>query len=319
MLSRPDLVRRAFEAFSEDASSPPPLTLRGANAVDSYDRAEPYDAAIDEPTDAYIEGFAFWGLTYLDARSWRHYLPRLIEYGLRHADDPRMAVEALVRSCRPPDRYPPRLATLTAAQETIVRDFLELVAFGDIVAGLRDEAQQALEEWWLPNPRSRPTLDDIQAMRAQPVEYKHVGEGGYRLTVPQTLTGSGIKVIPTESRSVEVWGGHMCGDVHTVVAVNRTPLSVRSYDEEVRLRLGLFNTPGAAREVVVHGATRASQRDGESAGDSPAEPHYFSLLVAEAEHEVVTLTVRSWPREDAIREMNRIVGSFSVTPRQAPS
>ena len=55
------------------------------------------------PTDAYLEGFAFWGLGYLDARSWRHYLPRLIEYAFRHPHDPAMVTEALVRSLRPPE------------------------------------------------------------------------------------------------------------------------------------------------------------------------------------------------------------------------
>ena len=50
------IVRRASEAFNEAASVPPPLTLRGANALDGYDRPEPYDAAVDSPTDEYLEG-----------------------------------------------------------------------------------------------------------------------------------------------------------------------------------------------------------------------------------------------------------------------
>ena len=74
------IVTRAFELFRSDATEPPPLTLRGANAVDSYDVPTPFDPAQDEPTDAYLEGFGFWGIGYLDARSWRHYLPRLIGY-----------------------------------------------------------------------------------------------------------------------------------------------------------------------------------------------------------------------------------------------
>ena len=76
----------------------PALPLRGANAVDSYDHPEPFDASVDEPTDEYLEGFAFWAMPYLDARSWRHYLPRLIEYALAHPGDPHMVVEATVRS-----------------------------------------------------------------------------------------------------------------------------------------------------------------------------------------------------------------------------
>src|SRR5207245_8359681 len=57
-----EIVRSAFEAFRADAETVPPLTLRGGNAVDSYDDAEPFDPACDDPTDAYIEAFAFWGL-----------------------------------------------------------------------------------------------------------------------------------------------------------------------------------------------------------------------------------------------------------------
>src|SRR5439155_13353133 len=91
---------QAFEAFRADATAPPALTLRGANALDGYDRPTPFDPAADEPTDAYLEGFAFWGITYLDARSWRHYLPRLIDYSFRRQNDPAMVTEALVRSLR---------------------------------------------------------------------------------------------------------------------------------------------------------------------------------------------------------------------------
>ena len=159
------IVARAFEVFEADAREPPPLTLRGANAVDGYDEPTPFDPAVDEPTDAYIEGFAFWGLAYLDARSWRHYLPRLIDYAFRRPDDPAMAVEALVRSLRPPDRYPPRLATLSAGQENVVRSFLEQIALGEEFPHLQFDAQQALEEWWLPNPRSRPTAEEVAALR----------------------------------------------------------------------------------------------------------------------------------------------------------
>ena len=89
-----EIVSRAFEVFRTDVGSPPPLTLRGGNAVDSYNQPVPFDPAEDEPSDAYFEGFAFWGLGYLDARSWRHYLPRLLDYAFRHPNDPAMVAEA---------------------------------------------------------------------------------------------------------------------------------------------------------------------------------------------------------------------------------
>jgi len=85
-------------------------------------------------------------LGYLDAQSWRHYLPRLIDYAFRRPDDPAIAVEALLGSLRPPDRYPPRLGTLTAEQEAVIVAFLETLALGDGSDHLQDEAQQALEQ-----------------------------------------------------------------------------------------------------------------------------------------------------------------------------
>jgi hypothetical protein len=79
-VSTADLVNRVYEVFHSDTSASQALTLRGANAVDSYSRPMPFDPAEDSPTDQYLEGCAFWGLGYLDAHSWRHYLPRLIDY-----------------------------------------------------------------------------------------------------------------------------------------------------------------------------------------------------------------------------------------------
>ena len=71
--------------FSSEPVAIPPLTLRGGNAVDDYAEPPPYDPRIDEPTDAYLERYAFSGVVYLDPVSWRYYLPRLIDYALRHS------------------------------------------------------------------------------------------------------------------------------------------------------------------------------------------------------------------------------------------
>src|SRR5262245_19771430 len=243
------IVSRAVEVFRTDAAAPPPLTLRGGKAVDSYRQPSPFDPAEDEPTDAYLEGFAFWGLGYLDARSWRHYLPRLIDYAFRRPDDPAMVTEALVRSLRPPDRYPPRLATLSADQESVVRSFLEQVALGEAFPHLQFDAQQALEEWWLPNARSRPTAQEIAALRAAPVAYRRVAGDVYRLSVPETFTSGGAHTIPQESRRVEVWGGYLCGDAHTIVAVNVTPLDQRSLADSVQARTTLFRDVPSRRSI----------------------------------------------------------------------
>src|SRR5258705_3209792 len=203
------VVARAFEAFRVDATVPPPLTLRGANAVDSYDLPMPFDPAEDEPTDDYLEGFAFWGLGYLDACSWRHYLPRLIDYAFRRPDDPAMVTEALVRSLRPPDRYPPRLATLNADQEAVVRMFLEQAAIGDAIPHVQSEAQQALAEWWLPNPRCRPTAEGPAVLRAPPGAPPGAAGRGAPPPGPDPVPRRGVPPGPGEAPRNAAAGGEL--------------------------------------------------------------------------------------------------------------
>ena len=306
------IAARAFEAFRDDVAVPPALTLRGGCAVDSYDEAGPFDAVLDQATDGYLERFTFWGLAYLDARSWRHYLPRLIDYAVRTPEDPAMVVEALVRSFRPPDRYPPRLATLDGRQEDVVRAFLEQAALTDALPHVKEDAQQALEEWWLPNAPSRLTPADIDLLRARPVSHRVVTADVYRVSIPETLVGSGMRVIPEESRRTEVWGGLLCGDAHTVVAVNVTPLRVRSLDESVIWRQALFREPVRARSTAVLGAPAAKRMDGLTPGASPAEPQTLVRVFAIAGHELVTLSIRSWPRDDLTREVERIAASLEI-------
>lgn len=147
----PDLAARAFAAFAEDAAASPPLTLRGGADIDGYDNASPYDATLDQLTDDYLTRFAYWSLPHLDASSWRHYLPYLIDYALRHAGEPGdMVVEGLLSSLRPPDREPPRLASLSPEQEAVVTELLERLAFGPGSAHAAF-ATQVLGEYWVPN------------------------------------------------------------------------------------------------------------------------------------------------------------------------
>ena len=308
----PSIVTRAFEVFEADVMAPPPLTLRGANGVDSYEQPAPFDPAADEPTDAYLEGFAFWGLAYLDARPWRHYLPRLIDYAFRRPDDPAMVVEALVRSLRPPDRYTPRLAALSADQENVVRSFLEQIALGEGFPHVQADAERALDEWWLPNARSRPTAQEIAALRAAPVAHRVVVGDVYRLSVPETFTGSGARTIPQESRRAQTWGGYLCGDADTVVAVNVTPLDRRSLAESVRASMTLLGETGSPRRVVVPGSRHAERLDGMTQAGSPAEPQTLTMILAVTGGELVTLSIRSWPRDDIGREVDRILDSFEI-------
>ena len=309
-------MRSAFEAFRADADTAPPLTLRGGNAVDSYDVAEPFDLTRDEPTDAYFEGFAFWGLGYLDAQSWRHYLPRLISYAFRRPDDPAMVVEALIRSLRPPDRYPPRLATLTAAQEAVVLAFLETLALGNGSAPMQEDAQQALEEWWLPGARYRPNPEELAALRSAPVTFQGVERARYRLMLPADFTSSGARHIPEESRTVEVWRGTLCGDLPTTVAVNLTPLAGRHLRHIMeRAATGLRAASVEHRPLHVPGATRSERLDGLTRGDSPTEPERIMIAAALIGQEVVLLTLRTWPRDDVEAAMERIVAAFEIVAR----
>jgi len=146
---RSEIRHRAFEAFQADALTNPRMTLRGGYAEDGYDFAPPFDPVLDELTDTYLETYTFWGLAYLDPASWRHYLPHLIGYAYRHKDDPAMVVEGLLHNLRPPDRVPPRLASLTPDQEAVIVAFLEDIAFSEDLA-ISDFAMQVLEEWWIP-------------------------------------------------------------------------------------------------------------------------------------------------------------------------
>jgi hypothetical protein len=160
-MERSEISRRAGEVFHADAVAAPTMTLRGGYAEDSYDFAPPPDPVLDELTDTYLETYTFWGLAFLDPASWRHYLPHLINYTFRHMGDPKMAVEGLLHNLRPPDREPPRLASLTTEQEAVIVAFLEEVAFSEDSAN-RAFAIQVLEEWWIPDALYRKRQPDAQ-------------------------------------------------------------------------------------------------------------------------------------------------------------
>ena len=305
-------VRLAREAFREELAQRPALTLRGASAVDSYERPEPFDAALDEPTDEYLERHTFWGMPYLDARSWRHYLPRIIEYALAHPNDPAMVVEATVRSLRPPDRVPARLATLSGEQEAVVRRFLEHLALSDDEGGPGVDAQSALEEWWLPGAYLR-TQSAALAGARPPTQYRVVGGGAYRLTLPATLEGGGVHHVAEEHRAIEVWRGTVCGDALADVFVSSTPLSRVSW-RDAEASVSTWLAPESRTWIEVPGAKKAVRLDGTTYRYSPAEPDRTTIVIALAGDDVVTLTVRATERADVQAEMDRALRSFSITP-----
>lgn len=127
---------------------PPRLTLRAGNAIDDFAVVPPWDERIDHVGDEYLEQY-FWGCHYLDPDSWKHYLPSLMDYSVRHwADGSSMVVESLLSTLRPASPDDAKITSLTAPQEHIICRFLELLAFEDESA-FQAEAQQVLQEYWI--------------------------------------------------------------------------------------------------------------------------------------------------------------------------
>ena len=148
MASPEEIVQAASEAFPAEV---PAMTLRQGDAVDSYRAAnETLPGAGDSPTDSYLESY-HWGIAHLDAHSWKCYLPCLIRYAVRHCHDgSSLVIDAFLQSLRPPDREPPRLASLDKKQATVIVAALDFLAFNKESAH-QDFALQVLEEYWIPN------------------------------------------------------------------------------------------------------------------------------------------------------------------------
>jgi len=149
-----DLIARLLAAFATDLSKTPSMTLRAGNSIDSYGATIPFDPEVDVVCDDYLTKYP-WGVSHLDVQSWRHYLPSLSAFALRHLDSNSLVTDALIASLRPPDRDPPRLGSLNPAQEGVVREVLEALAYSSSSVW-QAEACQALEEWWIDGALYRP-------------------------------------------------------------------------------------------------------------------------------------------------------------------
>ncbi len=156
-----DLIHKIRAAFSEDIAKPPSITLRAGDAFDDHAAPPAFDPIIDAVTDGYLETYP-WGIAHLDADSWRHYLPQLADYAIRHFSRGTLVGEATVSSLCAPDRDPPRLATLTERQEEAITQFLEFLAFTDGSAH-QEEACRAIDEWWSPDAMYRPSSTGARA------------------------------------------------------------------------------------------------------------------------------------------------------------
>ena len=148
-----DLKLRLQDAFAADLSTQPAMSLRAADSIDSYRETLAFDAEADRASTEYLNQYA-WGIPHLDPMSWRHYLPVLGSLALDSLSTESAAVRGFIESLRPPDRDPPRLASLSARQEAVVRELLEALAFSQ-QSIWQEEACRALEEWWMEDPLFR--------------------------------------------------------------------------------------------------------------------------------------------------------------------
>jgi len=149
-----EIVQLVRDAFSADVENKPVITLRGGDCLDDCGDPPAFDPELDAASDEYLESF-HWGVGYLDAASWRHYLPTLADYAVRHFNKGTLVGEALVTSLCAPDQDPPRLATLTHPQEEAVTLLLEFLAF-TAGSGHQDSACRAIDEWWSTDAFYRP-------------------------------------------------------------------------------------------------------------------------------------------------------------------
>jgi hypothetical protein len=151
-----ELSERIRKVFNPSQCNPP-MSLRSGNSVDSCGEPLEWDLSDEAVDDAYLESY-HWGLYHLDPESWRFYLPYFIDYALRHRGyGGSAATSTLLQNLRPPDRIPPRLASLSSGQEQLIIEFLEFLAYGED-SDCQDEALQVLEEYWMPDSLYRPEL-----------------------------------------------------------------------------------------------------------------------------------------------------------------
>ncbi|MBL9146118.1 MAG: hypothetical protein JNM99_20725 [Verrucomicrobiaceae bacterium] len=115
----------------------------------------PLDPELDRVSDEYLERY-FWGCPHLDPDSWKHYLPSLIDYSLRHlSDGGSLVVGALLSTLRPGSDEDPKISSLSPVQEAVICQFLDRLAFADDSA-FQTDALQVMDEFWVNHSIYRP-------------------------------------------------------------------------------------------------------------------------------------------------------------------
>jgi hypothetical protein len=149
-----DSVTTELAKSFSDLPTAPAMSLRGGNALDSYDAAPAFDPETDRVTPEYLEAH-HWGISHLDNQSWRFYLPHLLGHALQNMSNPTSsATDTFLFSLRPPDRDPPRFGSLSGTEEQAVVAVLDKLAFSE-ESVWREPAMIALEEYWAPGATYR--------------------------------------------------------------------------------------------------------------------------------------------------------------------
>lgn len=140
-----DFHRMICEAFPEKVSMPP-MSLRAGDRLDDGLEPLPFDRELDRPTRDYLDRHMF-GLHYLDAASWQHYLPILLTSTFEHFATPSNHVDLFLMVLSSASS---ELHALAPEQKAVIIAMLEHVAFGQ--GSIRaDEAMLALQQYWWPH------------------------------------------------------------------------------------------------------------------------------------------------------------------------
>jgi hypothetical protein len=146
------LLHSISEAFPSDVAHAA-LSLRQGDEIDSHETPAPDVIPVnwrDVPENE-LETY-HWGFTYLDAESWRFYLPAFLTYSVRYLSRGKsLVVAACLSNLRPPDKVPSRFSTLSVCQRRTVVTVLEFLAF-DSESDFTTDACQVLEEYWMEHP-----------------------------------------------------------------------------------------------------------------------------------------------------------------------
>ena len=95
------------------------------------------------------------------------------------------------------------------------------------------------------------------------MSWHEVGSGAYRLSVPTTFAGSGVREVPSESRRVEMWDGYLRGDVKARVLVHFEPLRGRTLGAVASLVASSFvRADGEPTHLKLTNANRACRVSG---------------------------------------------------------